>query len=838
MNTSRCRIATLVATLCLLPALSVAGTGRSVISLDGPWDIAEETMQQPPRRFENRVPVPGLVDMARPAFAGVGETNKLREAFWYRKTFQIKEAVPAVARLKIHKAAYGTRVWLNGTLAGEHLPSFTPGYFDLRPALRGAGATNELLVRVGATRDSVPPNVPTGWDFEKMRYIPGIYDSVELILSGTPHLVRVQTAPDITNQTVRVQAVARNVGGKSTIRLNFTVREARSRKVVGAASSEPITLDRGAEKTVDVLIPIKNCRRWSPEAPFLYELETGTGADTRRDRFGMREFHFDQPSGRAYLNGKPRFLRGSNVTLYRFFEDPARGDRPWREEWVRRLHRRFKTMNWHALRYCIGFPPELWYRIADEEGFLIQDEYPLWHLSGKRLRETWPAQLTSDQLAMEYTEWMQERWNHPSVVIWDAQNETVTTETGRAIQRVRGLDLSHRPWDNGWAPAQAPGDCFESHPYLFQNPNFKLSDVAYVPGVPRGNVIPNSGTNAIVINEYGWLWLNRDGTPTTLTRDVYKNLLGEKATVAERRHLYARYLAAKTEFWRAHRACAGVLHFCGLGYSRSDGQTSDHFTDIEKLTYEPEFERYVKDAFAPVGLMIDEWAEDLPAAVARAFPVVVVNDLDNDWKGGVRFRVRQGAKVIAEKDRLCDVPALGVSRLTFNMPVPLEPGHYQLEATLERPGERPVRSLRDFEVLTAAQKKARDGLAVGRPVIASSSATKDGISYPAENAVDGQRRTRWSSEFSDPQWLAVDLGAVREISRVELLWESAYAKAYAIQTSLDGETWNDVFATDQGDGQSDDIRFVATRARWVRFYGTKRATEFGYSLWEMRVSGI
>jgi hypothetical protein len=36
-------------------------------------------------------------------------------------------------------------------------------------------------------------------------------------------------------------------------------------------------------------------------------------------------------------------------------------------------------------------------------------------------------------------------------------------------------------------------------------------------------------------------------------------------------------------------------------------------------------------------------------------------------------------------------------------------------------------------------------------------------------------------------------------------------------------------------GDTEDIKFPPTTARWVRFYGTQRATQFGYSLWEMRV---
>ena len=155
---------------------------RQVVSLDGQWAIAEGSMEAGPTQFEHRVPVPGLVDEARPAFAEVGQKCERREAFWYRRTFRVKGEVPAVATLKLSKAAYGARVLLNGVLLGEHLPSFTPGYFDARPALRGNGAENEVVVRVGATREALPPTVASGWDHEKVRYIPGLFDSVELIL--------------------------------------------------------------------------------------------------------------------------------------------------------------------------------------------------------------------------------------------------------------------------------------------------------------------------------------------------------------------------------------------------------------------------------------------------------------------------------------------------------------------------------------------------------------------------------------------------------------------------------------------------------------------------------
>lgn len=837
--------------LAWLTTTTIAAETRRVISLDGIWEVAEGGMDRRPDQFAHRVPVPGLMDMAEPPFEEVGVKSERRQAFWYRRTFKVEGEMPAVAQLKLHKAMYGTRVWLNSKDVGEHAPCFTPGVFNVHDQLRGQGHENELVVRVGATREALPESIPTGHDFEKKFYVPGIYDSVELILTGSPQIVRVQAVPDLEAKAVRVQVWVRK--GDDTVvpvspyaTLHCTVREVRSGRKVGAAEI-PVKFSDGADETDYVNVLINDCHLWSPEDPFLYELEVTTPGDSLRTRFGMRSFSFDKATGRAMLNGRPYYLRGTNVCIFRFFEDAAHGDKAWREDWVRKLHRAFRDMHWNSIRYCIGFPPELWYRIADEEGLLIQDEFPIWH--GAK----WPAELKSDQLIREYTEWMQERWNHPCVVIWDAQNETITEETGKAIHAVRGLDLSDRPWDNGYGKPDAPGDSYESHPYVFNNPTFRLSNLPGLSPKHLGNARPNDTGNAMIINEYSWLWLNRDGTPTTLTEKLYENLLGKDATNAERQRVYGRYEAALTEYWRAQRRFAGVLHFCGLTYSRPKGQTCDNFVDLETLRWEPNFYKYVRDSFSPLGLMIDEWAEELPGGQTREIPVVVLNDLYDDFQGEVTLRVLASDKTVSETTQPCKVSALGRERLTFAVAIPAAASKYQLEAELRvtqpvaagasagrRPPRRavaadPVRSLRDFAVLSPEEREARRNLAEGRPVTASSSVTVGDESYPASYAVDGNASTRWSSEFSDPQWIAVDLGQAMQISRVELLWEHAAARAYTIQVSLDGQTWTDVFKNDRGRDGRAEIRFAPVQARWVRLHGTRRTTEFGYSLWEFRV---
>jgi hypothetical protein len=125
-------------------------------------------------------------------------------------------------------------------------------------------------------------------------------------------------------------------------------------------------------------------------------------------------------------------------------------------------------------------------------------------------------------------------------------------------------------------------------------------------------------------------------------------------------------------------------------------------------------------------------------------------------------------------------------------------------------------------------------LSQDRPATASST---EGAGYAAGAAFDGDRTgTRWSSAASDPQWLQVDLGATATISQVVLTWETAYATAYRIQVSGDGSTWTDVYSTTTGTGGTETLNVSGT-GRYVRMYGTTRATGYGYSLWEFQVYG-
>ncbi|WP_329172030.1 discoidin domain-containing protein [Streptomyces sp. NBC_01477] len=124
-------------------------------------------------------------------------------------------------------------------------------------------------------------------------------------------------------------------------------------------------------------------------------------------------------------------------------------------------------------------------------------------------------------------------------------------------------------------------------------------------------------------------------------------------------------------------------------------------------------------------------------------------------------------------------------------------------------------------------------LSQGRTATASST---ENAGTPASAAVDGNTGTRWSSAAADPQWLQVDLGATATLSSVTLNWESAYATAYKIQVSDNATTWTDAYSTTTATGGVQTVPVNAS-GRYVRFYGTARATGYGYSLWEFQVYG-
>jgi hypothetical protein len=705
--------------LSLAAAVPLWGTDRTTISLNGTWEIEDSKEAETiPVAWNHKAPVPGLAHSAQPGFPQVdqfdsrmviqnrvangklpksaivfnaGVSRQDRNWFWYHRTFEVPATI-SVAILRINKAQFGAAVWLNGVKIGDHLPCFSAAIFDVSEALRRGH--NELIVRVGAHPGVLPPTVSGGTDFEKIRWTPGIYDNVSLALSENPAIESIQVAPKIADSSIVVQTALRNFG-KNPVSFNLTHRVHAWKESATAATSTPqrITLAPGESKVVLQTVVVAGARLWSPESPNLYMLETSTGGDTASTRFGMREFRFDTATKRAYLNGRVYFMRGSNITLHRFFEDPLSGTLPWDETWVRKLLVEIPhEMHWNSFRFCIGPVPDHWLEIADEAGLLIQNEYFVWTGHDWHGPEN-QVHFNTDQMIREYAEWMRDNWNHPSVAIWDANNETWDSAFGeKIIPMVRGLDLSNRPWENSYNPPAGPDDPVEDHPYEHQTmadggPPFSMTTLES----PNGKAPGAQTGHALILNEYGWLWLNRDGAPTELTKKLYPALLGKDSTAQQRLAFNAYLLAGLTEYWRAYRQYAGVLHFVYLTNSDPAGYTSDHFRDVRKLELHPEFRDYMSNAFGPVGVYLSFWQPSADVASLQSLPVMLVNDEDREIEGTLTLALEntQGDRVATQTTKF-KIAALGQETIYNDFKFPQTTGDFLLRAIIEYRGNASV----------------------------------------------------------------------------------------------------------------------------------------------------
>ena len=127
-------------------------------------------------------------------------------------------------------------------------------------------------------------------------------------------------------------------------------------------------------------------------------------------------------------------------------------------------------------------------------------------------------------------------------------------------------------------------------------------------------------------------------------------------------------------------------------------------------------------------------------------------------------------------------------------------------------------------------------LALNQPATSSSN---QNAGLAASAVDDGDLTTRWAStQGVDPSWVAIDLGASKAFNTVILYWENAYALQYQIQYSNDQQNWSTAYTNKAGTGGIEQLTFPTVTGRYVRMYGTERATQYGYSLYEFQVYDV
>ncbi len=721
---------------CFLSVFAWADDGRTTISLNGEWDFDQTELAFPPRKYTRKIPVPGLVHLARPKISQyekffkkpdgvelVEQFNFLERDYtpmynWYkRKVFIDEKFKDEQLFLTIKKSQYVTRVFVNGHEVGASMECYTPMDFNITSAVK-YGSDNEILIQVG-DRAWLPSEAAGGTDKEKVHYLPGIWDDVFITATGKMRVDKVLFLPSLAKGLVTVKTLVRSLYPpqmlygdkmKDSCKIEFCVKEKTTGRIVGKKMIEG-EAKRDNRTYFETSISLDNPKAWTPDSPFLYEGEVSVyDQDELVDRysvnFGMRDF---SRKGKFFtLNGDKFYLRGSNITLQRFFEDPDCQALAWDREWVKKLMVDLpKSIDWNAMRICVGIVPDFWYDLCDEYGIVLQNEWLYWQNHG------W-----DEQVRKEYTNWVWSDGNHPSIVIWDAINENWDSYIGNTlIPELKELDPT-RIWDAGYMTSDQMGtndEMDEPHPYraLTLMHSSELNDYfknnPYNLGALHENwvgfsSILDAGVPQLV-NEYGWIWLWRDGRPSKLTLNNYNYYLGENATPEQCRELQAYWLELETEWLRSERSVGGILAFCHL--TNNYGFTGDWFiNDIKDLEPSPAF-RWFKHCFAPSAVFIDladrrytKHLEPLKPGSDLVFNLVGVNDLNKESSGKVLMKLLdEKGTIISTQEESIVIEPFGKRLQPCLLKLPSKAGGYLLIAEYHEKGRaKPVLSRRYLKV--------------------------------------------------------------------------------------------------------------------------------------------
>ncbi len=392
------------------------------LNLNGLWDYAILPKGKfIPGNFDGKILVPYPAESSLSGVQkSVGEDNEL----WYHRNF----SVPATWKNKkvlLHFGAVDWKadVWLNEVRIGSHSGGYTPFSFDITPFL-SKNAVQKLVVRVWDPADR--GFQPRGKQVERPQGIwytsvTGIWQTVWLEPVGDAFIAGIKTVPDIDGGTVLVKTELQGAASGDLVE----IRVLDKGKLVGTGK---------AAAGQEVMVDMQGAKLWSPEEPFLYDLEVavkrnGSSLDQVSSYFGMRKI-----STKRDANGVVR-LQLNNTDYFQY--GPL--DQGW---WPDGLYtaptdeallydiRKTKDFGFNMIRKHVKVEPARWYYHADREGILVWqdmpsgDRSPQWqtrnYFNGLEARR---SAISEENFRREWKEIMDLTYSNPCVVVWVPFNE-------------------------------------------------------------------------------------------------------------------------------------------------------------------------------------------------------------------------------------------------------------------------------------------------------------------------------------------------------------------------------------------------------------------------------
>ncbi|MER7281955.1 LamG-like jellyroll fold domain-containing protein [Dactylosporangium sp. NPDC000244] len=397
-------------------------------NLNGVWEFARADVNQAVptgQSLGERVLVPYPIESA---LSGI---QRHEDRMWYRRTFTVPKTW-AGQRLQLHFGAvdYDAKVYVNGTQVATHRGGYDGFDVDVTDALQGTGP-QELIVWAEDLTDA------TGQPIGKQRRnsdhgifyqgSSGIWRTVWMEPVPAASISGLSTTPDVAGGALKLTAA---VAGGTNLKVKAVAKNGG--KVVGTVT--------GAAGT-ELRLPVPNPKLWSPDNPFLYDLQVtlldgNKTVDTVGSYFGMRQIGTAPGADgklRITLNGKILFnLANLDQGFWPdgLYTAPTDAALKWDLE-------QDKAMGFNAVRKHIKVEPDRWYYWADKLGLMIWQDMPAANTGP--IPEAWRGQFES-----ELHEMVREHSSFTSVVAWvpfnEGWGEWDRAATGRIADDVKAQD--------------------------------------------------------------------------------------------------------------------------------------------------------------------------------------------------------------------------------------------------------------------------------------------------------------------------------------------------------------------------------------------------------------
>ena len=461
-------------------------------NLNGLWKYAITPKGTPaPAAYQGDILVPFAVESS---LSGVGKMINEKEELWYQRTFDVPSAWRG-KQILLHFGAvdWKAEVWVNDVKVGEHTGGFTPFYFDITSVLNKGN--NDLVVKVWDPSDR--GEQPRGKQIANPHgiwYTPvtGIWQTVWLEPVATQYITNLKTTPDIDNNSVKVEVAANTT---SADKVEVKVFDGKNLVAKGAALNGV---------PVELAMPT-NAKLWSPDSPFLYNMEVtlykdGKAIDQVKSYTAMRKYSIRKGQNgitRLQLNNKDYFQFGP---LDQGWWPDGLYTAPTDEALVYDL-KKTKDFGYNMVRKHVKVEPARWYTHCDQLGLIVWQDMPnggpspQWqarnYLNG---REVIRSAASEANYRKEWKEIIDCLYSYPSIAVWVPFNEAWGQfKTPEIVAWTKEYDPSRLVNPASGGNHYTCGDILDLHHY--PGPNMFLYD-------PR---------RATVLGEYGGIGLVVEG---------------------------------------------------------------------------------------------------------------------------------------------------------------------------------------------------------------------------------------------------------------------------------------------------------------------------------------